>query len=61
MNLRNKTLWAIWAMLTLACLALSTATTADAEAPSLCKVYTAQALSCGFGVVRWGDSSVKTR
>ncbi|MBK8454779.1 MAG: hypothetical protein WAQ53_03620 [Thiofilum sp.] len=62
MNLRlNKTLLAIWAILTLICLALSTATTADSKAPQLCKTYTAQALSCGFGMVSWSDGSVKSR
>ena len=60
MNLwMNKTFWAIWAIITLICLALSTATTADSKAPQLCKTYTAQALSCGFGMVSWSDSSVK--
>lgn len=62
MNLRlNKTLLAIWAILTLICLALSTATTANSKAPQLCKTYTAQALNCGFGVVSWSDGRVSSR
>lgn len=62
MNLRmNKTLWAIWAIITLACLGLSSVTTANSKAPQLCKTYTAQALSCGFDMVNWSSSSVQTR
>lgn len=60
MNLRmNKTTWALWAITTLACLALSTATTANSKAPTLCKAYTSQAITCGLGIAQWSSTSVK--
>lgn len=62
MSLRmTKTTWLIWAMVTLACFALSTATNANPKAPTACTTATAKTFSCGYGLVDWSTNSVTVR